>query len=169
MLAVSLTALPWLQVQVELVGSTKVACDPQPGRIVLVGPGHTFLQLAETIDDAFARWDLAHLHAFELPDGRFVGLPDNGPPLGEAPRWLDHRALEVLTALGPGDRFAYTFDLTEAWRHDCLVLEETVDPLSVFGERPERPAIASGWGWIPDQYGRTEGEGFEPSMDLTGP
>jgi Plasmid pRiA4b ORF-3-like protein len=166
---VDLAPLPWLQVQVELEGSAELPCDPPPGRIVIVGPGHTFLQLAETIDAAFARWDLAHLHAFELPDGRFVGLPDGGPPLGEQPRWLDDRAIEVLAAVGPGDRFGYTFDLTAAWRHSCRVLEATVDPLSLFGERPPRPAIAFGWGWIPDQYGRTEGEGFEPSMDLTGP
>ena len=164
-----LTPLPWLQVQVELEGSSEIACDPRPGRIVLVGPGHTFLQLAETIDTAFARWDLAHLHAFELPDGRLVGLPDDGPPLGDGPRWLDHRAIEVLAAVGPGDRFAYTFDLTATWRHDCRVLDATVDPLSLFGDRPVRPAIAFGWGWIPDQYGRTEGEGFEPSMDGTRP
>ena len=165
----SLTPLPWLQVRVELEGSAAIACDPPPGRILIVGPGHTFLQLAETIDDAFARWDRAHLHAFELPDGRVVGLPDAGPPLRDAPRWLDHRAIEVLAALGPGDRFAYTFDLTHGWRHDCRVLEETVEPLAVFGRRPARPAIVSGWGWIPDQYGRTEGEGFEPSMDGTRP
>jgi Plasmid pRiA4b ORF-3-like protein len=166
---VSLTPLPWLQIQVELDGSSRIACEPPPGRIVIVGPGHTFLQLAQTIDDAFARWDLAHLHAFELPDGRLVGLPDAGPPVREAPRWLDDRAVEVLAAVGPGDRFAYTFDLTESWRHRCSVLEETVDPLSAFGERPACPAIVFGWGWIPDQYGKAEGEGFEPSMDLTGP
>jgi hypothetical protein len=152
---VLVTSVPWLQIQVELEGGAGIACDPRPGRILVVGPSHTFLQLAETIDDAFARWDLAHLHAFELPDGRFVGLPDAGPPIGDAPRWLDHRAVEVLGALEPGDRFAYTFDLTEGWRHDCVVLEETVDPLALFGERPSRPAIAYGWGWIPDQYGRT--------------
>jgi Plasmid pRiA4b ORF-3-like protein len=162
---VSLTTLPWLQVRVELEGSAAAVCDPPPGRIVIVGPGHTFLQLAETIDDAFARWDLAHLHTFELPDGRFVGPPDMAPPLGEAPRWLDHRAVEVLGAVGPGDRFGYTFDLTKSWRHACRVLEQAVDPLAVFGERPTRPAIAFGWGWIPDQYGRTEGEGFEPSSE----
>jgi hypothetical protein len=156
---VNLNPLPWLQVQVELEGSAQAVCDPRPGRIVIVGPGHTFLQLAETIDDAFARWDVAHLHAFQLPDGRFVGLPDSGPPLDDAPRWLDHRAIEVLAAVGPGDRFAYTFDLTAGWRHDCRVLEETVDPLSVFRERPLRPAIAFGWGCIPDQYGRTGADG----------
>jgi Plasmid pRiA4b ORF-3-like protein len=149
---------PWLQIRVELESGAGIECDPRPGRMVVVGPGHTFLQLAETIDDAFARWDLAHLHAFELPDGRVVGLPDSGPPLGDAPRWLDDRALEVLGALDPGDRFSYTFDLSESWLHDCLVLEETIDPLAVFGERPVRPAIAFGWGWIPDQYRRVRAE-----------
>ena len=165
----SLTPLPWLQVRVELEGSAAIACDPPPGRIVIVGPGHTFAQLAETIDGAFARWDLAHLHAFELPDGRCVGLPDAGPPPRDGPRWLDHRAIAVLAALGPADRFTYTFDLTARWRHACRVLEETVDPHALFGARPSRPAITFGWGWIPDQYGRTEGEGFEPSMDGTRP
>ncbi len=145
---------PWLQIRIELEGGAGIACDPRPGRIVVVGPGHTFLQLAETIDDAFARWDLAHLHAFELPDGLLAGLPDTRPPLDDAPRWLDDRASEVLAAVEPGDRFAYTFDLTEQWRHECRVLDETVDPLDLFGARPDRPAIAFGWGWIPDQYGR---------------
>lgn len=144
---------PWLQIQVELEGGAGIACEPRPGRVLAVGPGHTFLQLAETIDDAFARWDLAHLHAFELPDGRFVGLPDAGPPFGDAPRWLDHRALQVQGALALGDRFTYTFDLSAGWRHECRVLEETIDPLALFGSRPARPAIAFGWGWIPDQYG----------------
>ncbi len=162
-------ASPWLQIRVELEGGAGIECDPRPGRVVVVGPGHTFLQLAETIDDAFARWDRAHLHAFELAGGRLVGLPDAEPPFGDAPRWRDHRAVEVLGALGPGDRFAYTFDLTEAWRHDCRVLEEPIEPLELWGDRPARPAIAFGWGWIPDQYGRTEGEGFEPSMDGTRP
>ncbi len=161
--------MPWLQIQVELEGSRGIVCDPPPGRVLVVGPGHTFLQLAEAIDDAFARWDLAHLHAFELPDGRCIGLADGGLPLGDATRWLDHRAVEVLGALGPGDRFTYTFDVAEPWRHACRVLEETVDPLALFDERPARPAITFGWGWIPDQHGRTEGEGFEPSMDGTRP
>ena len=115
---VSLTPQPWPQLQVELEGSAAIACDPPPGRVVIVGPGHTFLQLAEAVDDAFARWDLAHLHAFELPDGGLSACPT-------------------------------------PWRHDCRVLEETIDPLALFGERPLRPAIVSGWGWIPDQYGRT--------------
>jgi hypothetical protein len=150
--------LPWLQIQVELESGAGIECDPPPGRIVVVGPGHTFLQLAETIDDAFGRWDLAHLHVFELPDGRYVGLRDIGPPLRDEPRWLDHRAVEVLGAVEPGDSFGYTFDLNASWHHECRVLHETIEPLSLFGERPTRPAIAYGWGWIPDQYGRTGAE-----------
>jgi hypothetical protein len=147
---------PWLQIQVELEGGAGIECDPPPGRILLVGPGHTFLQLAEAIDDAFARWDVAHLHAFELGDGRLVGLPDEDP-LRE-PRWLDDRAVEVVEAVEPGEHFTYTFDLAEHWRHCCRVLEGTSDPLAEYGVRPRRPAIVWGWGWIPDQYGRTSAE-----------
>ena len=49
---------------------------PPPGRIFIVRPSHTFAQLAEAIDAAFARWDLSHLHEFELPGGRRVGLSE---------------------------------------------------------------------------------------------
>ena len=45
----------------------------------MVGPRHTFAQLAEAIDVAFARWDLSHLHVFELPNGRRVGFADADP------------------------------------------------------------------------------------------
>ena len=152
-----MSSAPWLQIQVELEGNAELDCDPPPGRILVAGPGHTFLQLATAIDDAFARWDTAHLHVFELADGRLIGLPDAValPPDSGRPRWLDHRAAELLDVLAPGDRFAYVFDLSEGWRHRCEVLAETVDPLEAFGARPERPAIVFGWGWIPDQYGRT--------------
>lgn len=144
----------WLQIEVLLERGAGIECDPPPGRLLLVGPGHTFLQLAEAIDAAFARWDVAHLHAFELADGRLVGLPDDDvPPAGR--RWLDDRVLEVVRELAPGDELAYTFDLAEEWRHACRVLEETVDPERAYGVVPHGPAIASGWGWIPDQYGRT--------------
>jgi hypothetical protein len=50
---------------------------PPPGRIFIVGPSHTFEQLAEAINSAFARWDRSHLHEFELADGRLIGYPDD--------------------------------------------------------------------------------------------
>ena len=50
---------------------------PPPGRVFIVGPAHTFEQLAHAINAAFARCDLSHLHQFELADGRLIGYPDD--------------------------------------------------------------------------------------------
>jgi len=144
-------ARTWLQIRVELDGGGGIDCDPPPGRIMMVGPSHTFADLAEAIDAAFARWDLSHLHLFELPDGRQVGYPD--PDLDQ-PDWLDHAALKVARELAPGDQFTYTFDLGDNWRHRCRVLAEKVDPIEEYGPRPRGPVPIWGWGWIPDQYGR---------------
>ena len=49
--------------------------DP-PGRDLLVSSAHTFAELANAIDRAFARWDLSHLHEFRLLDGRRVVMED---------------------------------------------------------------------------------------------
>jgi hypothetical protein len=119
---------------------------------LIVGPGHSFEQLAEAIDTAFARWDLGHLHEFELPDGRRIGYPDDefAPEL----KWIDHATVKVLGAVRPGDCFTYTFDLGDNWRHRCEVLAEKADPLEVYGVAAECPVPIWGWGWIPDQYGR---------------
>jgi len=94
---------------VDLLGGRGVACAPSPGRVFLVGPSHSFEQFAEAIDAAFARWDLSHLHEFELPDGRRIGYPDDsfGPEL----MWLDHAKLKVAKELKPGEEFEYVFDL----------------------------------------------------------
>jgi hypothetical protein len=145
-------ARTWLQVQVELEGGCGIDCDPQPGRIMMVGPGHSFEQLADAINAAFARWDLSHLHEFELADGRRLGFPseDYAPELV----WEDHAALKVARELGPGDQFQFTFDFGDNWRHRCRVLSDKVDPRSEYGEPPKRPVAIWGWGWIPDQYGR---------------
>ncbi len=150
-------AATWLQVRVELVGGRDIECDPAPGRIFMVGPRHTFADLAEAVDVAFARWDRSHLHVFELADGRHVGFADVDP---EEHGWLDHDELKVAGELSPGERFSYTFDLGDDWRHSCYVLEEKADPHLLFepGELPALPVAIWGWGWIPDQYGR---ESFE--------
>jgi hypothetical protein len=39
-----------------------------PGRVFAAGRSHTFRQLGDAIDTAFARWDRAHLSLFELAD-----------------------------------------------------------------------------------------------------
>ena len=65
-------AKDWMTIRISLLGGGGIACDPPPGRVMLVGPRHTFADLAEAIDAAFARWDLSHLHMFELTDGRHI-------------------------------------------------------------------------------------------------
>jgi hypothetical protein len=134
------------------LGGRGIECSPPPGRDFIVGPSHSFEQLAVAIDAAFARWDLSHLHDFELPDGRRVGFPsdDYAPDLV----WEDHATLKVARELSPGQEFSYTFDFGDDWRHRCRVLDEKADPAEAYGATPKGPVAIWGWGWIPDQYGR---------------
>ena len=150
-------AATWLQVRVELEGGRDIECVPAPGRIFMVGPRHSFADLAEAVDVAFARWDRSHLHVFELSDGRRIGIAEIDP---EEHGWLDHHALKVAREGSPGERVSYTFDLGDDWRHSCEVLREKADPRLLFepGLLPALPVAIWGWGWIPDQYGR---ESFE--------
>jgi hypothetical protein len=143
-------ARTWLQIQVELVSGRDIVCEPPPGRILIVGPRHSFADLAVAIDGAFARWDLSHLHGFELADGRLIGFADAMDEEG----WLDHAALKVTRELGPGDEFSYTFDFGDDWLHRCRVLPDKVDPAEEYGDAPPAPVAIWGWGTIPDQYGR---------------
>jgi Plasmid pRiA4b ORF-3-like protein len=147
-------AKTWLQIRVELLGTAGTDLAQPPGRILIVGPGHTFAQLADAINQAFARWDLSHLHEFELADGRRIGFPDDefAPELV----WEDQAALKVASELAPGDQFSFTFDFGDGWRHQCRVLAQKVDPREEYGPGPlpKRPVPTWGWGSIPDQYGR---------------
>ncbi|MGA9858833.1 MAG: hypothetical protein WBQ18_13300 [Solirubrobacteraceae bacterium] len=141
----------------DLLGGGGIECDPSPGRILLVGPSHTFEQFATAIDAAFARWDLSHLHEFELGDGRLIGFPDDS--FAPDVVWLDHAKLRVGRTVKPGDEFEYTFDLGDNWRHRCVVMADKADPLVEYGVIPDGPAAIWGWGWIPDQYGRQAFDG----------
>jgi hypothetical protein len=121
---------------------------------MIVGPRHTFADLAVAVDQAFARWDLSHLHLFRLHDGRFLGAA--------SPEWdldvLDETSLTVASTVGVGERFDYVFDLGDDWRHSCEVEGADVDPIDAYGLVPRTPVPIWGWGWIPDQYGRRESE-----------
>ena len=142
----------WLQIRVDLLGGGGIDCDPSPGRVFIVGPSHSFEAFAEAIDAAFARWDLSHLHSFDLPDGRLIGYPDD--TFEPDVVWLDHAKLKVAREVKPGDEFEYVFDLGDNWRHRCRVAKDRVDPLDVCGIVPVCPIAVWGWGSIPDQYGR---------------
>jgi hypothetical protein len=156
-------ARTWLQIRVELLGGCGIDCDPPPGRVFIVGPSHTFEQLAQAIDQAFARWDFSHLHEFELADGRRIGFPDEefAPELV----WLDHAKLKPARELRPGEEFSYVFDFGDDWRHRCLVEPEKADPLDAYGATPDAPVVIWGWGWIPDQYGRLSEDGGDEDSE----
>src|SRR5919198_5850986 len=72
-------AKTWLEVRVDLVREFGERLSPSPGRILIVGPSHTFAGLADAINQAFARWDRSHLHEFELAGGRRIGFVDPDP------------------------------------------------------------------------------------------
>lgn len=141
----------WLSIRVELVDGGGAVVWPRPGRIFAAARGHTFAQLATSIDDAFARWDRAHLHLFDLGErgGLLVDWHWEDPP---ADAQLDERAR--LSRLAVGQQFVYVFDLGDDWSHLCTVAESRIDPLGTLGLVPDRPLPYWGWGSIPDQYGR---------------
>lgn len=153
-------ARTWLSVTVELLGGRGEELWPWPGRIFAVGPSHTFMDLANAINGAFARWDRSHLSLFTLADGRVVTDEETGAEMAVsvggpvmAPP-IDIDMAKVVRTVEPGAEFQYTFDLGDVWIHRCMVGEVKVDPLEVLGVRPEVPVPYWGWGSIPDQYGR---------------
>lgn len=145
-------ARTWVSIRVELIdGMHAQDLWPRPGRLLLARPGMTFRMLADAINDAFARWDRAHLHAFTLADGTRIAL--RGPWDEPDDVDLDDTAV-TLRRLKLGEQFTFEFDFGDSWMHLCTVGDERVDPYEVYGESPDRPVAYFGWGWIPDQYGR---------------
>ena len=108
--------------------------------------------LADAINAAFARWDVSHLHEFELAGGRRISFVDSFDDTVVE----DQDAVKVAAAVGPGDEFRFVFDLGDQWEHRCRVLAEKVDPREDWGPGPlpKQPVAIWGWGSIPDQYGR---------------
>lgn len=156
-------ARTWLSIRVDLVEGRGERLWPRPGRLFAAARGHTFAALATAIDDAFARWDRAHLHEFHLADGTRLTTPyGDDDEFGPS---LDDRRTK-LSRLRPGEQFLYTFDLGDAWTHLCTVGSERIDPEDEMGNVPAVPLSFFGWGDIPDQYGRRwdadDGEGPLP-------
>ena len=144
-------ARTWLSIRVDLIEGHGEHLWPRPGRLFAAARSHTFAQLARAIDDAFARWDRAHVHEFNLTDGtRLTTLYEDWEELG--PATDDRRAR--LSRLGLRERFVYVFNFGDDWTHLCTVGPERVDPLDAFGIVPDEPLPFFGWGDIPDQYRR---------------
>ena len=117
-------ARTWLQLRVDLLGALGEDLTPAPGRVFIVGPAHSFAALADAINAAFARWDVSHLHEFELAGGRRIGFVDSFDDTVVE----DQDAVKMAAAVGPGDEFRFVFDLGDQWQHRCRVLAEKVDP-----------------------------------------
>lgn len=142
----------WLSIQVELVSGRGVELWPRPGRVFAAARSHTFADLADAIDTAFARWDLAHMHMFTLADATEITVLsqwDGDHPPGS----LDSDATK-LSKLSLGQQFAYVFDFGDDWAHLCTVAHDKIDPLDTVGITPAAPTAYWGWGDLPDQYGR---------------
>jgi hypothetical protein len=133
-------------VRVDLLSGPGGRLKPSPGRIFIIAPSHTFLALADAINAAFARWDLLHLHEFELAGGRRIGVADPEPFEGDEPI-EDQAAVRVADAVGPGDEFMFVFDFGDHWEHRCRVLTDKVDPREAWGtgRLPKQPVAV--WGW----------------------
>jgi len=130
-------ARTWLSIRIELVCGRGEDYWPRPGRIFAAAQMHTFAQLAAATDSAFARWDLAHLHAFTLLDGTHITAADHWD--GDAPAGsLDSRKIK-LSRLQPGEQFAYVFDFGDDWTHLCTVDHQRIDPLDELGIAPATP------------------------------
>jgi hypothetical protein len=145
-------ARTWLSVRVELVAGQGVEVWPRPGRVFAAARSHSFAQLADAIDVAFGRWDLAHLHLFTLADGSEVSRLEAWG--GEAPEDALDGSTTRLSRLQAGEQFAYTFDLGDSWQHLCTVGASRIDPTDELGALAPHPTPYWGWGTLPDQYGR---------------
>jgi hypothetical protein len=156
-------ARTWPSIRVELVEGRGERLWPPPGRLFAAARSHSFAALASAIDEAFARWDRAHLHEFRLADGTRLTTPyGDDDELGPS---LDDRRTK-LSRLRAGEPFLYAFDLGDGWTHLCTVGSERIDPEDELGNVPAVPLPFFGWGDIPDQYGRRwdadDGEGPVP-------
>lgn len=139
-------ARAWLSIRVDLVEGRGERLWPRPGRILAAARGHSFAALATAIDDAFARWDQAHLHVFRLEDGTRLTTPyGDDDAVGEV---LDDRRTR-LSRLRPGEQSLYTFDLGDDWTHLCTVGPERIDPVEVLGALSDVPLPSGAGGRSP--------------------
>ncbi|WP_147681125.1 IS1096 element passenger TnpR family protein [Actinomyces ruminicola] len=149
----------WQIIRVELVSGRGQVFMPPPGRDLILPPSTTFEELGLAIDQALARWDLAHLREFALADGTRVvedrvETADFSGFVGPLLDKLLEQTKKVKAYAQVGDVFRYVFDLGDDWTCRCTVTG-LGDPERLYGIVPDTPVVFWGWGSLPDQYGRT--------------
>ena len=92
-----------MSIQVDLVEGHGEQYWPRPGRIFAAARNHTFKQLADAIDDAFARWDRSHLQEFTLTGQTRLCRPDRDWEI-EGEITEDYQRVK-LSRLQPGEQF----------------------------------------------------------------
>jgi len=150
-----------LSIRVDLVDGGGLSLWPRPGRIFAAARSHSFAHLATAIDDAFARWDRAHLHMFDLGEsgGLLIDQYWDDPP--DDSRVDDTVNLSTLTA---AQQFVYVFDLGDNWAHLCTVGAEPIDPLDTLGITSDRPRSTSYSSATSRRNGRTAFASPSPSI-----
>ena len=144
----------WLSIRVDLGEGRGQHLWPRPGRPFAAARTHTFAQLADAIDDAFARGDRSPLQASALDGRTRITVPEgDGIEWNEPELVLDYRRTR-LSRLRPGEQFVYVFDLGDDWAPLCTVDPVRIDPGPTLGIVPAGPLPYWGWGDMPDQYER---------------
>jgi Plasmid pRiA4b ORF-3-like protein len=128
-------ARTWLSIRVDLVSGLGGDYSPRPGRIFAAARSHSFRELADAIDTAFARWDRAHLYQFVLADGRRIGQPE----FDDFDQGFVDGGRTKLSTLTLGEQFLYEFDFGDSWLHLCTVGPTRIDPTAALGTVPTQP------------------------------
>lgn len=129
-------ARTWMSIQVDLVEGRGERYWPRPGRTFAAARSHSFKQLADAIDDAFARWDRSHPQEFTLTGQTRLGLPDQDWEI-EGEIVEDYQRVK-LPRLRPGEQFVYVFDLGDDWAHLCTLGAQRIDPVEVLRIVPDK-------------------------------
>lgn len=122
--------------------------DPPVWRRLVVPSSYSLSQLHDALQAAFG-WQDSHLHEFRIHD-QIYSKPDyeDDPPANLA----DERGVTLVDAVGEGDRFAYTYDFGDGWRHQVLVERVSAEkgaretPELIDGERACPPEDCGGTG-----------------------
>lgn len=144
----------WPSIRVELIEGHGEHYWPRPGRIFAAARSHTFRDLADAIDDAFARWDRSHLQEFTLASQTRLCIPDPDWEV-EGETTEDFRRVR-MSRLELGEQFIYVFDLGADWRtttasHPCRPIPASPisRPCSRTGARRPAPKAATNIAVVP--------------------
>ena len=116
----------------------------------VVVPAPITLDMLHHVIQASMPWRDTHLHEFMIGGVRYEAPSDED--FGEAPNALDESRYRLADLVSQGDRFLYTYDFGDNWRHEIEVVSyepkdgspDTVWPTCVDGKRACPPDDCGG-------------------------